>query len=163
MRDIRGFGAASSTKALDDFCAVEWPRLVGLLGLYTGDRDLAEGLAQETLARLCRDWPKVSQLDSPESWTYQVAFNLARSHFRRLRVRRRPRPATRTQEAEPEDAALRLAVREAVARLPERQRATLVLRYQIELMPLTCGLPSASMVAIHVVWRLGPPVPGACE
>jgi DNA-directed RNA polymerase specialized sigma24 family protein len=29
-------------------CEAEWPRLVGLLRLYTGDRELAEDLAQET-------------------------------------------------------------------------------------------------------------------
>jgi RNA polymerase sigma-70 factor (sigma-E family) len=133
MPAIDRFEGESSGPALEEFCAREWPRLVGLLGLYTGDRDLAEDLAQETLARLCRDWPKVSQLDAPGSWTYRVAFNLARSHFRRLRVRRRPRPAMWARESDPEDTALRLAVRDAVAQLPERQRATLVLRYFADL------------------------------
>ena len=34
---------------LADFCRSEWPRLVGSLGLYVGDRALAEDLAQEAL------------------------------------------------------------------------------------------------------------------
>jgi RNA polymerase sigma-70 factor (sigma-E family) len=126
-------GVRRETMTLDEFCASEWPRLVGLMGLYTGDRDLAEDLAQETLARACRDWAKVVALDSPQAWTSRVAMNLARSHFRRLRVKRRPRPTLRQPEVQIEDAGLRLEVREAVAHLPERQRATLVLRYFADL------------------------------
>ena len=44
------------------FCRREWPRLVGSLSLFTGDGDLAQELAQETLARVCRDWRTVSTL-----------------------------------------------------------------------------------------------------
>lgn len=123
--------------AVDDaelvaLCEAEWPRLVGFLGLYTGNRDLAEDLAQESLARLCRDWRKVSQLDNPERWTYRVAMNLARSHFRHLRVVRRTAAATErgTDTMDPADV---LAVREAVGALPTRQRATLLLRYFADL------------------------------
>lgn len=48
---------------LQDFealCRREYPRLVGALGLYTGNRAVAEELAQESLARAWRRWPKVS-------------------------------------------------------------------------------------------------------
>ena len=38
-----------------------------------------------------------------------------------------------SRDSDPEDTALRLAVRDAVAQLPERQRATLVLRYFADL------------------------------
>ena len=33
-------------------CEREHPRLVGMLGLYCGDRDAAEDLAQDALVRL---------------------------------------------------------------------------------------------------------------
>lgn len=117
-------------------CEIEWPRLVGMLRLYTGDRDLAEDLAQETLARLCRDWHKVAALDAPAAWTARVAMNLARSHFRRLAVARRVRDQqsdarpTTAPEPEPEDA---LVLRAAVLQLPKRQRAALLLRYFADL------------------------------
>ena len=116
------------------FCRREWPRLVGSLSLFTGDSDLAEELAQETLARVCRDWRKVSTLDSPGAWAHRVALNLARSHFRHRAVARRHlnRLAAAAQIDAP-DAATVIAVRHAVAMLPLRQRTALVLRYFADL------------------------------
>lgn len=119
----------------------EWPRLVGALALYTGDGALAEDLAQETVERLARNWKKVRRLDKPAAWTYQVGFNLARSHFRRLRTARRARSRLATAETMNEpDPADAMAVREAVARLPDRERRVLLLRYWV-------GLPVAEVAA----------------
>lgn len=41
----------------------QYGRVVGVLALYTGDLELAEDLAQETFARLCRDWERVERHD----------------------------------------------------------------------------------------------------
>ncbi len=117
---------------LAELCELEWPRLVGFLGLYTGDRDLAEDLAQEALTRLCRDWRKVSRLPAPTGWLYRVAMNLAHSHFRRVSLARRRRPLL-VERVDGQDLAEVLAVRAAVSELPERQRATLLLRYFADL------------------------------
>lgn len=116
------------------FCRREWPRLVGSLSLFTGDGDLAEDLAQETLARVCRDWRKVSNLDSPGAWAHRVALNLARSHYRHRSVARRQsrRLAIATQADDPDTATV-IAVRNAVSQLPVRQRTALVLRYFADL------------------------------
>jgi RNA polymerase sigma factor (sigma-70 family) len=116
------------------FCRGEWPRLVGSLSLFTGDGDLAQEIAQETLARVCRDWRKVSNLDSPGAWAHRVALNLARSHFRHRAVARRygNRVASAAQFDDP-DTATAVAVRTAVAQLPVRQRTALVLRYFADL------------------------------
>jgi RNA polymerase sigma factor (sigma-70 family) len=104
------------------------PRLVGSLVLYCGDRQLAEDLAQEALARAIANWGRVSALTTPEGWAYRTAFNLARSSFRRNAVERRYRG--RLQVAEPlPDAADAVAVREAVRALPERQRAVVIARF----------------------------------
>lgn len=116
------------------FCRREWPRLVGSLSLFTGDGDLAQELAQETLARVCRDWRKVSNLDAPGAWAHRVALNLARSHFRHRAVARRhaSRLAAATPTDDPDTATV-IAVRNAVAGLPRRQRTALVLRYFADL------------------------------
>jgi RNA polymerase sigma-70 factor (sigma-E family) len=116
------------------FCRREWPRLVGSLSLFTGDGDLAQELAQETLARVCRDWRKVSRLDVPGAWAHRVALNLARSHYRHRAVVRRvdSRLEAPAQTDDP-DRATAIAVRNAVARLPIRQRTALVLRYFADL------------------------------
>lgn len=117
------------------FCAKEFPRLVGALGLYVGDEAVAEELAQEALLRVCRRWERVSQLESPGAWTWRVARNLAHSHLRRRQAERRARARLtvreRTFEA-PRDTAEEQAVRRAVAALPERQRQVLVLRYFLD-------------------------------
>ena len=119
---------------VDGFCRREWPRLVGSLSLFTGDADLAEELAQETLARVCRDWRKVSNLDAPGAWAHRVAINLARSHYRHRAVARRHAPAlAATHTTDDADTASAIAVREAVARLPVRPRTALVLRYFADL------------------------------
>ena len=118
---------------VDSFCRREWPRLVGTLSLFTGDADLAEELAQETLARVCRDWRKVSQLAAPGAWAHRVAINLARSHFRHRAVVRKHASALVASTTVDDDTANALAVRDAVARLPLRPRTALVLRYFADL------------------------------
>jgi RNA polymerase sigma factor (sigma-70 family) len=116
------------------FCRREWPRLVGSLSLFTGDGELAQELAQETLARVCRDWRKVSSLDAPGAWAHRVALNLARSHFRHRAVAsRHNRRLAAAASVEDPDSATVIAVRLAVARLPVRQRTALVLRYFADL------------------------------
>jgi RNA polymerase sigma factor (sigma-70 family) len=117
------------------FCETEYPRLVGMLGLYCGNRAVGEELAQETLARVWRKWPKVHHLDRPESWAHRVAINLANSHFRRLAAERRANRFIdpRAGIVEPPPTEEVLAVREAVARLPRRQRAAVVLHYFLDL------------------------------
>lgn len=117
------------------FCATEFPRLVGALGLYVGDEAVAEELAQEALLRACRRWERVSRMESPGGWTWRVARNLANSHLRRRRAEWRARArlstADRTDDATDEFAE-RVAVRRAVADLPERQRNVLVARYFLD-------------------------------
>ena len=118
------------------FCAAAYPQLVGALSLYVGDRFLAEELAQEALLRVCRQWSKVSALDSRGGWTWRVATNLANSHFRRRRAARRAqRRLEGTAEASyvDPDGGDAVAVRRAVAALPERQRTAFVLRHVQEL------------------------------
>lgn len=113
---------------------MEWPRLVGSLTLYTGDRELAEDLAQETLIRACGHWNEVCALATPSAWTHRVAFNLAKSQFRRMLVRRRYQHIERLElVAHDPDTPTRLAVRKAVEGLPEPQRRALVLRYFADL------------------------------
>ena len=110
--------------------------LTGALWLYCGDRVVAEEFAQEALVRVARDWESVAVMRSPAGWTYRVAFNLANSYYRRKRIERRAvdrhnaRPE-RTAGVEP--VAEALVVRQAVGRLPARQREAIVLVYFADL------------------------------
>ena len=123
-----------TTADLVAFCEAEFPRLVGMLGLYTGDRDIAEELAQEALVRVWRHWQKVRALDSPAAWTRRVAINLANSHLRRMSAERRARKRLAEQETRRlVDVPEAQAIRDAVARLPRRQRSAIVLHYYLDM------------------------------
>jgi RNA polymerase sigma factor (sigma-70 family) len=119
------------------FCEAEYPRLVGALSLYCGDRTIAEELAQDALSRACRDWGKVRRLGAPGAWAHRVAINLANSHFRRAGAEARAKRRLQTQRqrsAAPDiDLAAAVTIRRAVASLPRRQRTALVLRYFVDL------------------------------
>ncbi len=102
-----------------------------------GNREEAEDLAQDTFLRLYDRAGRYRSDGLFRSWLFRIAGNLARSALRRRRVLRwvRFEPTTHDRadtEAGP-DAALernevRKAVREAVARLPWRQRQAVVLK-----------------------------------
>lgn len=114
------------------FCAQILHRLVGSLSLYVGDRPLAEEIAQEALARAWERWDRVGSMDSPEAWVFKTARNLARRRLSR-RVAERRVVALRADRRSTPDLADAVAVRAAVSSLPERQRATLIARYFMEL------------------------------
>lgn len=117
------------------FCDAEHRDLVGLLVFLTGDRHVAEELAQDALATLCEHWPRVRRMAQPRVWLRRVARNLAASRFRRRaaekRAHHRHGPAKR-EHGDP-DAGEAVAVRRAVAALPRRQREIVVLRWFVGL------------------------------
>lgn len=125
-------GAVEAPEELVAFVRREHPRLVRAVDLLIDDRAVAEEIAQETLLRVASRWGRVSGLASPGGWAHRVAVNLATSQARRWRVARRARGRL-VEDAPPEpDTATALAVRAAVARLPEPQRRVLVLRHVLD-------------------------------
>lgn len=123
------------------FCHREYARLVGFLDLYLDDSAGAEDIAQEALLRAAQRWERVSALESPGGWLHRVAVNLANSRFRRRAAGRRANDRLGRQanaRQEDPDIAERHTVRQAVARLPERQRRALILRYYL-------GLPAGEV------------------
>jgi RNA polymerase sigma-70 factor (ECF subfamily) len=124
--------AAGDVVALevDDFCRREYPRLYGTLRLYCGDVSLAEELAQEAFARAVRHWDKVATMAAPGAWVHRVALNLANSRFRRSAAERRALARARGGDSfEGPDSPTLIAVRQAVAALPPRQREVVILRF----------------------------------
>lgn len=111
-----------------------------MLSLYCADPGVAEELTQETLARVWVNWNKVREMSAPGGWTYRVAINLANSRFRRKGAERRARDRYTARGGvaglEPHhdpDIADTMAVRQAVADLPSRQRTVVVLRFYSDL------------------------------
>jgi RNA polymerase sigma factor (sigma-70 family) len=118
------------------FCVEIHPQLVGALTFTLGVQAVAEELAQEVLVRVWQHWEQLESYESPRSWAFRVAYNLANSGLRRRAAERRARARlSATTEVEVDGGAWadRLAVRDAVTALPERQRTAVVLRYFVGL------------------------------
>jgi RNA polymerase sigma-70 factor (sigma-E family) len=110
----------------DEYVVGRSPALLRTAVLLVG-RDDAEDLVQTTLIRLARHWPRA--LDNPDAYARRVLVNLASDHSRRRR--RHPErlgavPETATDAAPVPPADELLA---ALRSLPQRQRATVVLRF----------------------------------
>jgi RNA polymerase sigma-70 factor (sigma-E family) len=109
----------------------EYPQLVRALALYCGDLGVAEELAQDAFARAYQRWGRVGRYERPDAWVHRVAFNLARSWFRRRYAERRAyaRHGPGAHQLDEPDGADTHAVRAAVVALPDRQREAIVHRY----------------------------------
>jgi RNA polymerase sigma-70 factor (sigma-E family) len=117
----------------DDFAAYARARYSGLLrsaALILGrDRDHAEDLVQEALARVYVRW-RSHGIEHPDAFVRKTMVNLALSRGRREVVRqaflrRQPPPESHLDPAVDEAS----FVWAAVASLPTRQRAVIVMRY----------------------------------
>ncbi len=109
---------------------------VRLAFLLTGDRALAEDLVQDAFVRLVGLFRDLRNPDAFEWYLRRTVVNLARSHFRHVRVERRfvegQGPGETHVEASP-DPGERDALWRALLMLPERQRTAIVLRYYEDL------------------------------
>lgn len=116
------------------FCRREHRRLVAALDLVCGSLPVAEDLAQDTLARVCKDWQRIRVLEAPGAYAHRIALNLATSMFRRRAVERRADITLRSERSDiwnDPDPTTAVPVREALAGLRPVQRKVLVLRYYL--------------------------------
>jgi RNA polymerase sigma-70 factor (sigma-E family) len=119
----------------DRFVAEGAEGLLRTAYLIVWDLHEAEDLVQETLFKVARRWPRVSRMDYPAAYARRILVNLA-LRGRPKRTRRRtelsePRPVDAEATAAPLDRDDELHA--ALAALPPRQRAVLVLRYFLDL------------------------------
>jgi RNA polymerase sigma-70 factor (sigma-E family) len=117
---------------LGDYVRGPWPALVRYATALCGDPTEAEELVQSALVRVALRWPFVRDKDNPDGYVRRAIVNGYLTTWRRLRSRE-------TSMAEPPDVVVAtdaaagvddvVTVRRALAALPPRQRAVLVLRY----------------------------------
>jgi len=111
----------------------EYPRIVNTLTLAIGDRQVAADAASEAFVRALAKWDRVSVMERPGGWLYKVAINDARKRLRKANRDRTMAPdvawaPSDTSPIEPDH-----ELWAAVARLPQRTREVVVLRYVADL------------------------------
>ena len=121
----------TSAEEFTEFAAIASPRLRRTAFLLCGDWHTAEDLAQTTLAKMFVSWRRVSQLDAVHAYATRTLVNSYLASRRRKRaaellLSRLPERSVQQPEPEPE---LRLMVLDALATLPAKARAVVVLRY----------------------------------
>ena len=117
-------------QSFDNFFDGQYEPVVRSLTLVFGDRSRAEDAAQGAFERAYRKWRTVSEMDRPGTWVYVVALRDARRALAREERVSSDLPAEDPWVDGMEDLAVTtMSIQVALARLPLRQRAAVVLRY----------------------------------
>jgi RNA polymerase sigma-70 factor (sigma-E family) len=114
-----------------EFTTARWAHLVRTAYMLTGDFHEAEDLVQTTLIKVYAQWPRVRR-DEADGYVRRALVNNNRSRHRRKRVVHLLTPFlpdTPDRSCGGRGVEQRDALMEALATLPERQRAVVVLRY----------------------------------
>jgi RNA polymerase sigma-70 factor (ECF subfamily) len=128
-------------------------RLFGLACRMTGDREDARDLVQETFVRAAGARSLPQEGTGAEAWLVQVLVHLCRDRRRRLQVRERHAAAERRQAHQADAQTPDLDVWRAVAALPARQRAVIVL-HEVEGHEVAGVATLLGVSPITVRWHL---------
>lgn len=117
----------SSRAAFDEFVRARTPALARTAYLLTGDAHLAEDLVQTALFKAARAWHRIE--GDPEPYVRRILYNQNVSWWRRRKLKESALGTYDDAAPPAADSDLRLSLEAALARLTERQRAILVLRF----------------------------------
>src|SRR3981081_737734 len=108
-------------------------KILGTLTAMLGDRAAAEDCAQDAFERAYKKWSTWLPIAPAEAWVHRIAINAAVSYQRKMRlrevgevIRRIGRPGL---APDPQDQVERRDLAEALAKLPPKQAAAIVLRH----------------------------------
>jgi RNA polymerase sigma-70 factor (sigma-E family) len=125
-RDLSGFR---------DFVTARWPAMLRTAYLLTGDHGHAEDLVQTALAKCFVAWPRLRASAAADAYVRKAMLNTYLSWRRKKSWHELPSddPSDGASVDSTEDLAQRSVVMDALAGLPPRQRAVVVLRYYEDL------------------------------
>lgn len=118
------------------YVALRRPALLRFALALTGNQADAEDLVQAALTRTALRWHAIRRRDNPDAYVRRAIVRQHINHWRALLSRERPAAAVPERAApgrDNEDTETREVVWAALATLPPRQRAVVVLRYYEDL------------------------------
>ncbi|MBX6749740.1 MAG: SigE family RNA polymerase sigma factor [Micromonosporaceae bacterium] len=127
-----GSGGSAPRSDFAQFYAAQFHGITVQVFAYTGDLPLAQDIAQEAFTRAVIRWEKLRTYDDPAAWVRRVAFNLASSRWRHIRIASAYLRRQREQHVDgpgPD----RVALARALATLPNRHRRAVILHYLADL------------------------------
>jgi RNA polymerase sigma-70 factor (ECF subfamily) len=131
-------GAPSMYKAGDEadferLYQTSYGKTLAMLIVMLGDKAAAEDCAQDAFERAYKKWPTWQPIAPAEAWVHRIAVNGAVSYIRKMRIRevgellrRIGRPGL---APDPQLLAEHRDLIDALAKLPRKQAATVVLRH----------------------------------
>src|SRR5215475_13574669 len=128
-----GAGDVTSAEEFAEFVGTMSPRLRRMAFLLCGDWHTAEDLAQTALAKVFVSWRKIRRQDAVHAYATRTLVNTYLAHRRLKRngeVLRSWLPEPLAEAPAPET---RMMLLDALATLPPRSRAVVVLRYWADL------------------------------
>ncbi|WP_448320531.1 SigE family RNA polymerase sigma factor [Streptomyces sp. CO7] len=165
---------ATSYASFASYVQARRPVLLRTARSLTNDPLDAEDLLQTALARTYVHWDRIADHGALDGYVRRALVNTRTSQWRRRRVEELPSetlPEPREHAAAPADPAERQATRDAlwraVLRLPDRQRAIVVLRYYedlseartAELLGVSVGTVKSALSRALVKLREDPELP----
>ena len=133
---VEGWRRGGDDEDFRAFVVAHWTALTRTAYLVVGDWGTAEDVVQVALSKVHRHWARIERRDVPLVYVRRAVVNAAVSSVRRRRLVEVPlsavswMPAGRDDVARAEDRDLLMR---ALATLPPRMRAVLVLRYPEDL------------------------------
>jgi RNA polymerase sigma-70 factor (ECF subfamily) len=124
---------AGSEQDFERLYQASYGKILGTLTAMLGDRAAAEDCAQDAFERAYRKWASWQPIAPAEAWVHRIAINAAVSYQRKMRlrevgevIRRIGRPGL---GPDPQELVEHRDLATALAKLPPKQAATIVLRH----------------------------------
>ncbi|GAA2062476.1 SigE family RNA polymerase sigma factor [Catenulispora yoronensis] len=116
-------------REFDEFVLARQQRLLRTAYLLCGDWHLAEDLTQNVLAKVYMAWGRIQRVDNVDPYVHRILFRTYIDTYRRRRKREILSAAVPEVADRADNGEVRMTLLAALAQVPPRYRAVLVLRF----------------------------------